>query len=44
MGGALRAHVLSLILLVSSVPGCLGPEEETMENEILHWLPAVEDR
>ena len=44
MGGALKAHVLSLLLLVSSVPGCLGPGEESVENETQHWLPAVEDR
>ena len=44
MGGALKAHVLSLLLLVSSVPGCLGPGEESVENETKHWLPAVEDR
>ncbi|MAK77906.1 MAG: hypothetical protein CL992_01310 [Euryarchaeota archaeon] len=44
MGGAFKAHVLSLLLLVSSVPGCLGPGEEFVENETQHWLPAVEDR
>ena len=44
IGNRSRAVLLSLLLCMVPLSGCLGGESEESEPDAGHWLPDVEDR